>query len=140
MPENVTQLLTLLAVAKALCVSPHTVRSWVRQGKLHPLRICRRLIFDPIEIARFLTEHSANNKSAANFRARADAGADSVKETAQMQTTIDTLCELERQRFFGTLEIKFEAGRIVLLRKTETIKPIVETCRNTRGDDDGRPR
>ena len=37
---------------------------------------------------------------------------------------LDTvLIELERSRFFGSLEIKFEAGRVVLLRKTETIKP-----------------
>jgi predicted site-specific integrase-resolvase len=50
----VPQLLTLLAVAKALCVSPHTVRSWVRQGKLHPVRICRRLLFHPDDIGRFL--------------------------------------------------------------------------------------
>ena len=56
MPESVPQLLTLLAVAKALCVSPHTVRSWVRKQQLRPVRICRRLLFDPAEVARFLTE------------------------------------------------------------------------------------
>jgi excisionase family DNA binding protein len=56
MPESVPQLLTLLAVAKALCVSPHTVRSWVRKGRLRPVRICRRLLFDPNEVARFLAE------------------------------------------------------------------------------------
>jgi hypothetical protein len=67
-------------------------------------------------------------------------GADCVNGSEPMQSTIETLCELERLRFFGTLEIKFEAGRVVLLRKTETIKPTVEHCRNTRGDDDGRPR
>jgi excisionase family DNA binding protein len=50
----VPQLLTLLAVAEALCVSPHTVRAWVRQGKLKSVRICRRLLFHPDEIARFL--------------------------------------------------------------------------------------
>jgi excisionase family DNA binding protein len=54
--EPVPQLLTLLAVAKALCVSPHTVRSWVRKGRLRPLRICRRLLFDPNEVARFLAQ------------------------------------------------------------------------------------
>lgn len=52
----VPQLLTLLAVAQALCVSPHTVRSWVKMGKLRPVRICRRLLFDPSEIARFVKE------------------------------------------------------------------------------------
>jgi predicted site-specific integrase-resolvase len=56
MPESVPQLLTLLAVAKALCVSPHTVRSWVRKQKLRPVRICRRLLFEPDEVARFLAE------------------------------------------------------------------------------------
>jgi hypothetical protein len=33
------------------------------------------------------------------------------------------LDSLEESHFFGSLEIKFEAGRVVLLRKTETIKP-----------------
>ena len=56
MPDAIPQLLTLLAVAKGLCVSPHTVRAWVRKGKLHPVRICRRLLFHPDELARFLTE------------------------------------------------------------------------------------
>ena len=35
----------------------------------------------------------------------------------------DLVDELERDRFFGSLELKFEAGQVVLLRKTETIKP-----------------
>jgi predicted site-specific integrase-resolvase len=56
MSNNVPQLLTLLAVARALCVSPHTVRSWVKKGRLRPIRICRRLLFHPDEIARFLDE------------------------------------------------------------------------------------
>jgi len=56
MPDAIPQLLTLLAVAKALCVSPHTVRAWVRKGKLHPVRICRRLLFDPAEVSRFVAE------------------------------------------------------------------------------------
>ena len=54
--SNIPQLLPLQAVAKALCVSPHTVRAWVRNGKLRPIRICRRLLFDPIDVARFLME------------------------------------------------------------------------------------
>ncbi len=43
-----------------------------------------------------------------------------------MSTTTNVkqlLDELARSRFFGTLEIKLEAGRVVLLRKTETLKP-----------------
>jgi excisionase family DNA binding protein len=56
MAESVPHLLTLVGVAESLCVSPHTVRSWVRQGKIRPVRICRRLLFHPDEIARFLAE------------------------------------------------------------------------------------
>jgi len=52
--NGLPQLLPLVSVAKALCVSPHTVRSWVRDGKLRPVRICRRLLFHPEEICRFL--------------------------------------------------------------------------------------
>jgi excisionase family DNA binding protein len=56
MPDSVPQLLTLLSVARALCVSPHTVRSWVKKGTLRPVRLCRRLLFHPDEVARFLAE------------------------------------------------------------------------------------
>lgn len=56
MPDNVPQLLTLLVLAKTLSVSPHTVRAWVKKGKLRPVRICRRLLFHPDEVARFLAE------------------------------------------------------------------------------------
>jgi hypothetical protein len=50
-----------------------------------------------------------------------------------MDNINELLTELARQRFYGSLEIKFEAGKVVLLRKTETIKPTVEDCRNNRG-------
>jgi excisionase family DNA binding protein len=56
MPDNIPQLLSLLEVAKALCVSPHTVRSWVRKGRLRPIRLCRRLLFHPHEVTRFLEQ------------------------------------------------------------------------------------
>jgi excisionase family DNA binding protein len=56
MPDDIPQLLTLLAVAKLLSVSPHTIRAFVRKGKLRPVRICRRLLFHPDEIGRFLSE------------------------------------------------------------------------------------
>jgi predicted site-specific integrase-resolvase len=60
MPDSLPQLLTLLSVAETLCVSPHTVRSWVRAGRLHPVRICRRLLFHPDEILRFLADADGN--------------------------------------------------------------------------------
>lgn len=56
MSAIIPELLTLLDVANKLRVSPHTVRSWIRKGKLRPVRICRRLLFDPSEITRFLLE------------------------------------------------------------------------------------
>jgi len=48
------------------------------------------------------------------------------------QSLTEILSKLERSRFFGALEIKFEAGRVVLLRQTETIK--LDDCRDNRGD------
>jgi len=49
------------------------------------------------------------------------------------------LNELARDRFYGSVEIKFEAGKPVLLRKTETIKP-TEDCRENRGSTNGSDR
>ena len=56
MTDMVPKLLTLAAVAEALSVSPHSVRKWVRLGKLRPIKICRRLLFAPAEVTRFLSE------------------------------------------------------------------------------------
>ena len=55
-----------------------------------------------------------------------------------MQTVINVLHDLESHRFYGSVELKYEAGQIVLLRKTETIKPVDENCRNNRGKSYGR--
>jgi excisionase family DNA binding protein len=48
------RLMTLLEVADTLRVSPHTIRAWVRKRRLLPVRICRRLLFDPADVQRFL--------------------------------------------------------------------------------------
>jgi predicted site-specific integrase-resolvase len=61
MSEAVPRLLDLRAVAEMWSVSPHTVRKWVKQGRLRPLRICRRLLFHPDECARFL--HSSRTSA-----------------------------------------------------------------------------
>jgi hypothetical protein len=50
------QLLNLEMAAGQLAISPHTVRKWVKDGKLHPLRLYRRLRFHPDEIARLIAE------------------------------------------------------------------------------------
>jgi excisionase family DNA binding protein len=54
MTDNVPQLLNLVAVARALSISPHTVRKMVRDGRLRPVRICRRLLFSADEVTRLL--------------------------------------------------------------------------------------
>jgi hypothetical protein len=46
---------------------------------------------------------------------------------------------LAGNRFYGSVEIKFEAGKPVLLRKTETIKT-TEDCRENRGTANGSDR
>ncbi|MGO8718715.1 MAG: helix-turn-helix domain-containing protein [Acidobacteriaceae bacterium] len=56
MTDSIPKLLTLLAVAETLSVSPHTVRKMVRDGRLRPTRICRRLLFSPVEIDHMIAE------------------------------------------------------------------------------------
>lgn len=54
--------------------------------------------------------------------------------TVQRTPVLDSLLsELHRQGFYGSVEIKFEAGNVVLLRKTETLKPAPEHYRENRG-------
>jgi excisionase family DNA binding protein len=52
--SSMPQLLTLTEAARALRLSPHTIRSFVRKGKLQPVRICRRLLFHPDELSRLV--------------------------------------------------------------------------------------
>lgn len=48
---------------------------------------------------------------------------------------IALLDKLERERFYGSLELRFEAGQVKLLYKSECIKP---TSRDNRGEHAGR--
>lgn len=50
-----------------------------------------------------------------------------------MNELVTMLRELEAARFFGSLELKFESGRVVLLKKTETLKPTQSSCGDNRG-------
>ena len=52
--SQIPQLLTLSEAAQMLRLSPHTIRSFVRKGKLHPVRICRRLLFDHADVLRLV--------------------------------------------------------------------------------------
>jgi hypothetical protein len=52
--------------------------------------------------------------------------------------TIEKLVrELEHQRFYGVVELKFECGRMVLSRKTESIKPNESTDYRNNRDNSG---
>ncbi len=54
MADAIPRLLTLSEVADLLRLSPHTIRSFVRKNKLHPTRICRRLLFSQPDVERFI--------------------------------------------------------------------------------------
>jgi len=49
------RLMNLQEVATVLHVSPHTIRMWARTGRIHPTRICRRLLFQPAEVQRLIS-------------------------------------------------------------------------------------
>jgi hypothetical protein len=40
-----------------------------------------------------------------------------------MNELVQLLRQLEETRFYGAVELKYEAGRVVLIRKSETFKP-----------------
>jgi len=50
-----------------------------------------------------------------------------------MNDLTQLLHQLEAARFYGSLELKFEAGHIVLLKKTETLKPTQPSYGDNRG-------
>ncbi len=53
-----------------------------------------------------------------------------------MNSIAELLQQMQNQRFYGALEIKLENGKIVLVRKTETILPQKEfDNRKNRGNE-----
>jgi hypothetical protein len=50
------------------------------------------------------------------------------------------LRQLEGTRFYGSVEFKYEAGRVVLIRKSETFKPCEPSCGNNRSVHDDSKR
>ena len=50
-----------------------------------------------------------------------------------MNDLIKLLRQLEVARFYGSLEVKFEAGRVTFSKKTESIKPVPGNHRDSRG-------
>jgi hypothetical protein len=53
-------------------------------------------------------------------------------DNSNLATVGKMVADLDRQRFFGSLEIVFQAGRIAYLKKVETIK-LSENPRESRG-------
>jgi len=49
------QLYDVNAAARQLAVSPWTVRAYIRQGKLHPVRIGRLVRLDEEELTKFIS-------------------------------------------------------------------------------------
>lgn len=56
-------LLSVKSAAKLLAVSPWSVRAYIRQGKLHPVRIGRLVRLDEEELSRFVATNKAAGKS-----------------------------------------------------------------------------
>jgi excisionase family DNA binding protein len=54
--------------AAALAISPWTIRAYIRQGRMMPVRIGRRILFEPDECQRFLTacKKSTSRKDSGN--------------------------------------------------------------------------
>jgi len=54
------QLLSVADVARVFAISHWTVRKWVREGMLHPVRLGRRVLFEEEELRRFIGEARAS--------------------------------------------------------------------------------
>jgi len=51
-----TQLLDVKDVAKLLRISPYTIRAFIRDGRLRPIRLGRRVLLEESELERFVEE------------------------------------------------------------------------------------
>jgi excisionase family DNA binding protein len=52
-------LLDVKAVAKLLSLSPWTIRKMLADGRLTPVRLGRRVLVEPAEVERFVSESRA---------------------------------------------------------------------------------
>jgi excisionase family DNA binding protein len=57
------KLMDIHAVAELLSISPYTVRLYIRQSKLIPVRIGRRVLVEMAEVQKFLAEAKAAHKT-----------------------------------------------------------------------------
>lgn len=59
-------LLSIEQAAQKLGLSPWTLRLYLRQGKLRPVRIGRRVLLEEVELSRFIEECRDAAKSEVN--------------------------------------------------------------------------
>ena len=55
------QLYDVQAAARLLSISPWTVRSYIKQGKVRPVRIGRRVLFEEGELERLVNKGKGGN-------------------------------------------------------------------------------
>ena len=58
--STTTTLMDVDDVAKALRVSPHTVRRWASEGKLKRIKLGTRTLFDPADVTAFVEKAKAS--------------------------------------------------------------------------------
>ena len=58
------RLFNINAIAETLSLSPWTVRALIRNGRLNPTRIGRRVLVGESELSRFITECQQESKPA----------------------------------------------------------------------------
>ena len=62
------QLYDVKAAARQLAVSPWTVRAYIRQGKLRPVRIGRLVRLDEEELSKFVTDNKTSGQQLGDER------------------------------------------------------------------------
>ena len=67
-----TPLLDIRGAAKLLSISPWTVRNYIAQGKLNPVRIGRRVLLEESELQRFVASAKRNSASQAQVAEEAE--------------------------------------------------------------------
>jgi excisionase family DNA binding protein len=61
--EKLSALMGVEDVARALNISPYTVRRWASLKKLHRIKLGSRILFDPSDVAHFVEQARNASKS-----------------------------------------------------------------------------
>jgi excisionase family DNA binding protein len=56
--ERLNAYLTVSQLAALLGKHPQTIYKWIRLGKLQPIRLEGRIVFDPVTIAKWINERT----------------------------------------------------------------------------------